>query len=575
MQVAAALVALSAVVFTVQAWRAVQALGEAESVSQSLADRIVNGDVAGARAQLDAFDRATSIARESTDGPIWWLGSKVPYVGRNIAALRTIAESGDAIADEVLPGVVNVADQVRLETFRPRNNRVNLAAVDRALPVLAKADKTLTQADARVGAIDVDALAPLIQTRVSDVQAKVRQTAAAVGAAHDAARLMPTMLAKSGPTRRYLLLIMNNAEVRSLGGMPGSVAVVMARRGKVEMGEQGGIQEVPPLEEPLLSVKKELAAGFQSSVGTDIRDVATIPDFPRVAQIAASIVGEEWDVKFDGVIAVDPVVMSYVLGGVGGVDVGDRLTINRQNAVGTLLNGVYVKYPTDAERQDEVFELAARRIFNALAGGRGNSVRTIRGLVQGAQERRLFLWSRDAAEQRRIARTGIAGAMTRDRKAPEVGFFVNDGGSAKMEYYLRMGSRLETRRCYAHGVQALRLTSTLQSDAPQGGASLPISVTGRATYLNPGDMFLHGVVLAPPGGRIMGMWVDGKRAPVSPVTYGGRQMARFPRILPPGATSVVTVDLQTARGSAKAATLRTTPGVQANDDSVQTRACAS
>ena len=65
------------------------------------------------------------------------------------------------------------------------------------------------------------------------------------------------------------------------------------------------------------------------------------------------------------------------------------------------------------------------------------------------------------------------------------------------------------------------------------------SLAGRATYLNPGDMFLHGVVLAPPGGRIMGMWVDGKRAPVSPVTYGGRQMARFPRILPPGATSVV------------------------------------
>jgi hypothetical protein len=165
--------------------------------------------------------------------------------------------------------------------------------------------------------------------------------------------------------------------------------------------------------------------------------------------------------------------------------------------------------------------------------------------------------------------------MTRDAAAPEVGFFVNDGGSAKMEYYLRMGSRLETRRCYAHGVQALRLTSTVQSEAPQGGVPLPISVTGRAPYLNPGDMFLHGFVVAPPGGRIMGLWVDGKPAPVSPVTYGGRQVARFPRILPPGATSVVKVDLQSGRGSAEAATLRTTPGVQANDDSVRTRPCVS
>jgi hypothetical protein len=366
---------------------------------------------------------------------------------------------------------------------------------------------------------------------------------------------------------------MNNAEVRSLGGMPGSVAVITARRGKIQMGEQGGIHDIPPLDDPKLSVKKEIAAGFPSSVGTDIRDGAAIPDFPRVARLAASIVGEQWDQKFDGVVAVDPVVMSYVLGGVGAVNVGDGLTINQQNAVATLLNGVYLKYPIDTDRQDDVFELAARRIFNALVGGRGNSVRTIRALVQGAQEHRVFLWSRDAAEQRRIADTGIAGAMSRDAAAPEVGFFVNDGGSAKMEYYLSMGSRLETQRCYARGVQAVRLTSTLRSDAPQG--RLPISVTGRAPYLTPGDMILQGVVLAPSRGRIMDLWVDGKRAPVSPATYGGRQMARFSRILPPGATSVVRVDIQTGSGSAAAATLRTTPGVQANDDSVQTRSCVS
>jgi hypothetical protein len=574
-QFALVLVALAVIVFLFQAWRAVRALDRAESLSQGLSERIVQGDVQGARAQLGAFDRATTTARKSTDGPVWWLGSKVPYFGRNIGALRTIAASSDAVSDRVLPGVVNVADQVRLETFRPKNNRVNLTAVARALPVLATADRTLAEADARVMAIDVDGLLPLLQRRAGDAQAKVHETAAAVAAAHDAARLLPTMLAEHGPTRRYLLLIMNNAEVRSLGGMPGSVAVITARRGKIEMGEQGGIHDVPPLEEPRLSVKKEVAAGFPSSIGTDIRDVATIPDFPRVAKIAASIVGKQWDQKFDGVVAVDPVVMSYVLGGVGSVDVGDGMKINQQNAVGTLLNGVYLKYPTDTDRQDDVFELAARRIFNALVGGRGNSVRTIRALVQGVQERRVFLWSRDAAEQSRITSTGIAGAMSQDAKAPEVGFFVNDGGSAKMEFYLRMGSGLETQRCYAHGVQALRLTSTLRSDAPQGGTRLPISVTGRAPYLTPGDISLQGVVLAPPHGRIMDLWVDGKRAPVSPATYGGRQVTRFARILPPGATSVVRVDIQTGRGAAAAATLRTTPGVQANDDSVHTRACVS
>jgi hypothetical protein len=569
------LVTRAVIVTAVQAWRAVRALDEAESLSQGLSDRIVQGDVPGARAQLDAFDRATTTARRSTAGPIWWLGSKVPYFGRNVGALRTIAASSDAVSDRVLPDVVDVADQVRLETFRPKNNRVDLRAVARALPVLAKADQTLAEADARVMAIDVDRLLPLLQARAGDAQAKVHRTATAVAAAHDAARLLPTMLAERGPTRRYLLLIMNNAEVRSLGGMPGSVAVIVARRGKVHMGMQGGIHDVLPLEKPPLSVKREVAAGFPSSVGTDIRDVATIPDFPRAAQIEAAIVGERWDMKFDGVAAVDPVVMSYVLGGVGSVDVGDGMSINQQNAVATLLNGVYRRYPTDADRQDDVFELAARRIFNALVDGRGNSVRTIRGLVQGAQERRIFLWSRHAAEQGRISRTGITGAMSRDAAAPEVGFFINDAAPTKMEFYLRTGSKLDFRRCYAGGVQALRLTSTLRSDAPQGGVSLPISIAGRVPYLSPGYMFLQGVVLAPPGGRIVELRIDGKRAPVSPATYGGRQVARFSRILPPGSTSLVRADLQTGRGATAAATLRTTPGVQANEDSVATKACVS
>ena len=569
------MVALTVIVSTVQAWLAARALGEAESLSRGLSDRIAQGDVAGARTQLEAFDRATTTARTNTDGPNWWLGSKVPYLGRNIAALRTIAESSDAVSDRVLPGVVEVADQVRLETFRPRSGRVDLQAVARALPVLATADRTLAEADARVMAIDVDGLLPLLRAQASDAQAKVHQTAVAVAAAHDTARLMPTMLAKTGPTRRYLLLILNNAEVRSLSGMPGSMAVITARRGKVDMGEQGGILDVPPLDEPALSVKREVSAGFQSTIGTDVRDTTIVPDFPRAAQLAAAVVGERWDEKFDGVVAVDPVVLSYVLRGIGSVDVGDGMSINDRNAVATLLNGVYLKYPTEPERQDDVFELAARRIFDALVGGQGNSVRTIRGLVQGAQEGRVFLWSREADEQRRIARTGIAGAMSREAAAPEVGFFVNSAGSSKMEFYLSMGSRLEARRCYAHGVQALRLTSTLRSDAPQGGAQLPSSITGVVPYLTPGDISLQSLILAPARGRITGIWVDGKRAPVGAMTYRGRQVARIVRVLPPGATSVVRVDIQTGRGSVTAATLRTTPGVQANDDSVHTKACVS
>ena len=105
------------------------------------------------------------------------------------------------------------------------------------------------------------------------------------------------------------------------------------------------------------------------SVGTDIRDTAIIPDFPRAAQLAAAIVAERWDVEVDGVVAVDPVALGRVLGAVGSVDIGDGLRINQFTAASTLLNGIYLKYAGDNEAQDAAFEHAARRSFDALVSG--------------------------------------------------------------------------------------------------------------------------------------------------------------------------------------------------------------
>ncbi len=336
-------VVVAGLLFTWEAIRAYNSIQEADDRAAVLQDNIVEGDVDAARQSFEQLDASTSRAHNSTNGPLWWLGAHVPILGRNVEAVRTVAREIDQVVDEVLPGVVEVADKVRLETYRPKDGKIDLAAVAEAGPVMVRADEVLTDASRDVGAIDPDGLIGPLRTPMRQMQDRFESTAVAASAADDAARLLPGMVGVDGTKRKYLLLVMNNAEVRSLAGMPGSFAVINAKDGKLKMGEQGGIQEVLPLSKPPAGAKlsKDEKLVFQTSIATDIRDTAIHPDFPRTAELAAAIVGKRWKDKYDGVIAIDPVTLGYLLVGIGPVDVGDGVTLNAtQRRPGDAQRGV-------------------------------------------------------------------------------------------------------------------------------------------------------------------------------------------------------------------------------------------
>lgn len=567
------LIVLVGSLFTWEAFRAYHAIQEADDRAGVLQESIVEGDVPAARQLLALLDQSTSRAHNSTDGPVWWLGAHVPILGRNVDVVRTVAREIDQVVDQVLPGVVDVADKVRLETYRPKNGRIDLAAVADAAPVMVRADKVLSQANRAVGAFDVDGLIGPLRAPMRRLQNRFDRTAVAASAADDAARLMPSMLAGDGTKRSYLLLIMNNAEVRSLAGMPGSVAVITAKNGKLKMGMQGGIHDVRPLHKPAIKLTKDERAVFQSTIATDMRNTAMNPDFPRAAELAAAVVGKRWKEQYDGVVAIDPVGMAYMLGGLGAVDIGDGFTINPNNAVATLLNAIYIKHPTDVDKQDDLFETAARRIFDATVAGTGDSVAVIRALVRGVTERRLMLWSRDATEQKRIQSSGISGALEPGNGRPQVGIYVNDHGSTKMEFYLGMRTSLRSQRCLDGGAQELRTTTTLVSNAPPNARALPRSIVGRGVFVAPGNMALGVKIFGPRGGKITSMTVDGQRAPIGGSEFRGRPVTNVVRVLPPGQSSIILTTMTTPAASPGDPELRTTPGIVPNDDSTAPSAC--
>lgn len=538
------------------------ALRQASTQAEALQGQIVAGDGARATTTLAALRESADTARDSTDGILWGLAGHLPLLGRNFSSAHTVAEVLDTVTDEALPPLVDVSSQVSLSAFSPRDGRVDLSRVTAVAGAVATAETVLTQARADLGAIDPGSLLLPLKTPVSRIQAKIDSAQAAARAATTAARLMPAMLGQDG-TRRYLLLIQNNAEARATGGITGSYALITAKHGKLTMGRQGSSIDFAPIDDPVVPMTRDERTVFTDQLVTDIRDVNVTPDFPRSGEIARAMARKILGVDVDGVLSVDPVAMSYILAGTGPVDLGQNVSLDQGNAVESLLSTIYLRL--DPALQDGFFELAARQVFDAVTSGAGQPLPVVTGLVRAADENRLMLWSARPDEQEQIAATGLAGAFAGDTGAsPHVGVYVGDSAGGKMQYYLDATTVARATACRDGETQQIVISTQLTSSAPLG---LPASVTGLDDELPDGEMRFFAWLYAPFGGRFTSVTLDGVPQIVTTARLDGRSETSVPVALPAGATRTLTARMVTGPGQGADGVISTTPGVRttAND----------
>lgn len=564
--VAVTIIALLVVLFIWQLARAVVALDRAGSTAPVLAAQVAAGDVDGARSSLDVLSANTERARTNTDGPLWSVAARLPVVGDDVGAVRTIAREVDRVATEALPEIVDIADQIRLDAFTPTDGQVDLEAIETAAPVVKRTRGVLDDVNDEIQAVETDDVVGRLQVPLRDLQRTLDSATVAARAADAAGDLLPTMLGGDG-ARRYLLLIQNNAEVRTLGGIPGSVAILKADDGKVTMGRQGSAVDVRQVRRPVVELTKGERGVFPRTLGTDIRNSTFSPEFPRAAQIASRLAGDAFDVRLDGVVSVDPVTLAYLLGGIGSVELSDGTELTADNAIGELLNGVYTRYGDDVVAQDDVFADAARRIFDRFVAGDGDVQAILTGLVRAATDNRIMVWSDDEQEQERISTTGVSGEPPGASTAPAVGVWLNDALGGKMQYYLESSSRLRARQCLGDDRQRLELRTTLTSRAPKDATSLPLSITGINDVVEKGAQRLNVRIASPPGGEIERLVVDGERQLVVGGTLDERQVAVVPVTLEPGATITLAATMTSGTGQGDRPVLTTTPGIApvAND----------
>ncbi len=523
------------------AGRAQTHLGRAAALVTVLQQAVLTGHTGEARQHAAALRRETAAARKEVSGAGWRAAAHLPGIGADMAAVTAVATSLEQIAADVVPALLEVAEQLTGRTGGAVLQRLT------AGPALDRAATAARQARDRVAGIDPATLLPQLRQPVRTVQHNLDRAAELVVAGLTVQQLLPAFTG-AGQPRTWLVLFQNSAELRATGGMPGAWMVIRFSGGSLSMVEQGTANMMRPFDAAVLPLSPDLLALYGDRIGRYPANVNLTPDFPTAAELAAEMLRRRNGISVDGVIALDPVALSYLLRATGPVTFGAGARLSSGNAVRLLLSEAYTQVGSPAAKND-YFADAAKAVFDTVKAGHVDASAAASAVLQMAQERRLLLWSTDAAEQRLIEQLPVAGRLPlHDSSGPIVGIFLNDGSGAKLNYYLRTQVTLTDVTCAVDRRRMVRAETTFTSQVPPSG--LPEYVIGLGLAGDPYTMRLNVSVFAPVGGGLVEARLDNRQIPVASGFERQRQVSMATLDIAPGTSRTLTVllDLGTTEG---------------------------
>ncbi|MFK0241012.1 DUF4012 domain-containing protein [Microbacterium sp. NPDC090281] len=556
---------------TIRGIGAVNDLQQVAKGASQLKGAIAAGDLDGGKPIARSIANNAASAHDLTSDPVWQAFGALPWIGPNFRAVSEIAEIADDVSSDALTPLLDVAADFDLASLGFAGGTIDLAPFAEVAEPLGTADTALSAAALQARRIDADATLPPLADAVSQLRSSVTEAATVVGSLHGAAVLLPTMLGGEGP-RNYVLAMQNNAELRSSGGIIGSIALLHAENGKITLQTQASTRDFPPLDASL-PLSDSTIALFEDRPGRYLQNITSIPDFAEAGQTIAA----RWEGRFggtvDGVIAVDAVVAKHLMSVTGDLNFGP-FTATSDNITDILLSEIYAAVP-DPAVQDQIFAQVASALFGAALAG-GDPQAMIGALADSAAEGRIRIWSAHEDEEAVLASSALGGTIPADdADATYVGVLMNDTTGGKMDYYTRASITTAVGTCQGDHTTQVRVTWT--NTAPADAAtSLPTYVTADGFYGVPaGSVRTLIAIYGPDGATPSHIDRDGAEEGVQTAMIGDRSVVQHEVSLAPGESTTITIEFQGTGSGERLTDVLHTPLINDPDTKRVSLQCAS
>jgi len=480
-----------------------------------------SGDVAEF---IDTARLHVASAQRYTSGPAWWLASHTPYLGRTPAAIQVLTNS----LNQVLQNSRELENRLRIQENEHRG------VVDpRFIASLLSASSQLKN-PIDVGARDFsnlnyDGVPKVVAEPIKQVGAGFISLAPLVTESETFNQIAPTLLGLDKP-RTWMLVFLNGAEARAIGGFPGGWGLLKVSAGSIRLTQIH--DDVRVNLKTLNNWPKYVSSEQANLYGADLSrwaDMNLSPDFPTNARLMSALMQQTEGIKVDGVLALNQNALAQMMRATGSIKhQGHMLTA--ENIDDYVTKGIYADYQNNRAKNRATL-LIIRQVFDRLSSRNAGPLTVFQALIPPIHDGQMQLWSTDNLIQDKIAKTRAGGALS-DTSSPTNAVVLVNGAGNKIDAYISAKIQYTQGMCltdspYRNSFVRIALKNT----APTSG--LPSYVIPRSD-LPRGDKGTHGstrmmvFVHTPLGTSFSEAVLNGKpTALIASGTDNGRQVWRF------------------------------------------------
>jgi hypothetical protein len=322
------------------------------------------------------------------------------------------------------------------------------------------------------------------------------------------------ILAGGDKPRRYLISFQNSAEARGTGGILGAYALIELDKGNLKILQTGSNASLAGMS--LREIPVVMPAEFLNLYGKNpaiLQNSNLSPHFPYGAQIWMGLWKKRYGEQLDGVIAVDPIALSYMLRATGGIQLKSGEEITSENVVAETLKNAYERYEKDNDARKQYLVDIMNATAAKLTKGEYSKIKMAKALRDGIKANRILIYSTNKDAQEKLAAVKLGGEL-RLEDNNEYRTVIQNIDASKLDYYLDRSVVIESKSCEKEKETQVRIrvTNTLKTGVGLSAYVLTRADKGKPSSLVSGAHRFKVFIYGPTNARLISVSRENRTA---------------------------------------------------------------